>query len=74
MIDCDGEGTYEVVRKTCDSGNEDSGTGQRAHTASWPDSSAGANLISIDAYLDAHWHILKYPGNKNVYVDRIGCS
>ena len=44
MIDCDGEGTYEVVRKTCDSGNEDSGTGQRAHTASWPDSSAGANV------------------------------
>ena len=31
MIDRDGEGIYEVVRRVCDSGNEDRETGQRAH-------------------------------------------
>ena len=56
MIDCDGEGTYEVVRRMCESGNKDSETGQRAHPASWPDSSAGANLI-VDRRALGHWHI-----------------
>ena len=40
-----GGGTYEVVRRMCESGNEDSEAGHRAHPASWPDSSTGANLI-----------------------------
>ena len=47
MIYCDGGGTYEVVRRMCESGNgnEDSEAGHRARPASWPDSSTGANLI-----------------------------
>ena len=61
MIDCDGEGTYEVVRRTWDSGNEDSRTGQKAHPASWPVWSAGANLI-VDR------RALAYPVNGNVRV------
>ena len=41
-----------------DSGNDDSETGQRAHPASWPDSSAGANL-TVDR------RALAYPVNAN---------
>ena len=43
-MDCDDGENDEVVRRMCDSGNEDSETGQRAHPASWPGRSAGANL------------------------------
>ena len=45
MIDWYGGGTYEVVRRMCESGNEDSEAGQRVRLASWPGWSAGANLI-----------------------------
>ena len=45
MIDWYGGGTYEVVRRMCESGNEDSEAVQRVRPASWPGSSASANLI-----------------------------
>ena len=45
MIDWYGGGTYEVVRRMCESGNEDSEAVQRVRPASWLGSSASANLI-----------------------------
>ena len=46
MLDCDGGGTYEVVRRMCE-WNGDSETGQRAQPRLVASPSAGANLIVI---------------------------
>ena len=58
MIDRDDGGSYEVVRRMCDSSeDEDSETWQRA-PAAFRVESTGANLtsLSIAARWHKHWH------------------